>query len=246
MDIRLVRKQLQTEFANLNMADFDAASLAASDFFDYIHNTDIINEIIKKLPKNAIDVDQWGKDFYNQQEINLPRNKQERIAFFLAFLEKHKDNLLSISHYFRAGSSKFIDHIRKYIDTMVKPIYQYLDNELHIKELEVSPVSTTSITANHSIIISGNNYGPLSQTNIGTLQSLSELSDVLQRSSELTDEQKLEVVNNIDTIKNQVVSPKPNKQIIKLAWQTVSAMATTAGATDFVTKVAHLLAMFSS
>lgn len=245
MDIRLIRKQLQIEFANLNTADFDSASLAANDFYDYIHSNDILKEVIQKLPKNTIDIDQWTKDFYNRQS-DSPRDKQERIAFFLAFLEKHKNDLISISHIFHAGSSKFIDHIRKYIDTMVKPIYQYLDNELHIKELEVSPVSTTSITANHSIIISGNNYGSVSQTNIETVQSLSELSEALQKSDKLTDEQKLEAINNIDTIKNQVVSPKPNKQIIKLAWQTVSAMATTAGATDFVAKVAQLIASFLS
>lgn len=246
MDIRLIRKQLQIEFANLNTADFDSVSLVANDFYDYIHSTDTINEIVQKLPKNTIDIDQWTKDFYNRQSQDLPRNKQERIAFFLAFLEKHKDDLISIAHYFHAGSNKYVDHIRKYVDTMVKPIYQYLDNELHIKELETSPVSTTSITANNSIIISGNNYGSISQTNIETVQSLSELSETLQKSSELTDEQKLEAVNNIDTIKNQVVSPKPNNQIIKLAWQTVSAMATTAGATDLVTKVAHLIASFLS
>lgn len=244
MDIRLIRKQLQIEFANLNTADFDSASLIANDFYDYIHSTDVINEIIQKLPQNTIDIDQWTKDFYSRQSQDLPRNKQERIAFFLAFLERHKDDLVSIAHYFRAGSTKYVDHIRKYIDTMVKPIYQYLDNELHIQELEVSPVSSTSITANHSIIINGNTYGPISQTNIGTVESLSELSEALQKSGELTDEQKLEAINNIDTIKNQVVSPKPNKQIIKLAWQTVSAMATTAGAADLVAKITHLIASF--
>jgi hypothetical protein len=158
MDIRLIRKHLQIEFTNLNTADFDSASLAANDFYDYVHNTATISKIVETLPKNTIDIDQWEKDFYSQQSQDLPRNKQERISFFLAFLEKHKDDLLSIAHYFHAGSSKYVDHIRKYVDTMVKPIYQYLDNELHIKELEVSPVSTTSITANHSIIINGNNY----------------------------------------------------------------------------------------
>lgn len=246
MDIRLIRKQLQIEFANLNTADFDSASLVANDFYDFIHNTATINEIIQKLPENTIDIDEWIKDFYNRQSQELPRNKQERVAFYLAFLEKHKDDLISIAHYFHAGSSKYVDHIRKYIDTMVKPIYQYLDNELHIKELEVSPVSTTSITANHSIIISGNNYGSISQTNIATVESLSELSEVLQKSDKLTDEEKLEAINNIDTIKNQVVSPKPNKQIIKLAWQTVSALATTAGATDLVVKIAHLITALQS
>lgn len=244
MDIRLIRKQLQIEFANLNSADFDSASLVANDFYDYIHNTGIINEILNKLPENIIDIDQWTKDFYNRQSQDLPRDKQERIAFFLAFLERNKDDLIAIAHYFYAGSTKYVDHIRKYIDTMVKPIYQYLDNELHIKELEVSPVSTTSITANHSIIISGNNYGSISQTNIETVRSLSELSEVLQKSGKLTDEQKLEAINNIDTVKNQVVSPRPNKQIIQLAWQTVSAMATTAGATDLVARVAQLITSF--
>lgn len=246
MDIRLVRKQLQIEFANLNSADFDSASLAASDFLDFINDNETTKEIRKGLPENKIDVEQWTKDFYNNQEMSLPRNKQERISFFLSFLDKYKDDLLSVAHCFRAGSSKYIDHIRKYVDTMVKPIYQYFDNELHIRELAMSPVSTTSITANNAIIISGNNYGPISQTNIDTVQVLSELSDIMQKSDELTNEQKLEAINNIDTIKNQIVSPKPNRQIIKLAWDTVSAMATIAGATDFVIKIAALIASLRS
>ncbi len=242
MDVRLIRKQLQVEFANLNSADYDSAEIAASDFLDFLYNTKLLHEMIAVLPKNTIDIDEWVKGLYNTQ-LSLPRNKQERMSFLLAVLEKYKDDLLSIGHHFNAGGSrKIIDHIRKYIDTMVRPIYQYFDNELHIKELEVSPVSTTSITANHSIIISGNNYGSVSQTNIDAVRTLDELSEALQKSEELTSEQKLEAVNNIDTIKNQIVSPKPNKQIINLAWNTVSAMATTAGATDFITKVTTLIA----
>lgn len=244
MDIRLIRKQLQTEFANLNTADFDSAEIAANDFFDFIYNTEIIREMAEKLPVNTVDVEEWTKSLQNSQ-LSMPRNKQERISFLLAVLDKYKDDLLTISHQFYAGSNHYIDHIRKYLDVMVKPIYQYFDSELHIKELEVSPVSTTSITANNSIIISGNNYGSVSQTNIETVKSLSDLSEALQKSNELTDEQKLEAINNIDTIKNQVVSPKPNKQIIKLAWDTVSALATTAGAMDFVTKIAALIASSS-
>lgn len=241
MDIRLIRKQLQTEFTNLNTADFDSAEIAANDFFDFLHSTEIISAMISSLPSNGVNIDEWAKTLHDTT-LSLPRNKQERISFLLAVLDKYKDDLLSVAHYFHASSNKYVDHIRKYIDTMVKPIYQYFDNELHIKELEVSPVSTVSITANNSIIINGNNYGPVSQTNIDTVQALSELSETIQKSSELTGEQKLEAVNNIDTIKNQAVSPRPNKQIIKLAWNTVSGMATIAGATDLIAKIAVLLA----
>lgn len=245
MDIRLIRKQLNIEFSNLNTADFDSAEIAANDFFNFLHDTKIISEMIVRLPEKTIDIDEWVRSLYNNS-LSLPRDKQERISFLLAVLEKYKDDLITISHHFYAGSRKIIDHIRKYIDTMVKPIYQYFDNELHAKELEASPVSTTSITANNSIIINGNNYGSVSQTNIDAVQSLSELSELLQKSDRLTANQKLEAINNIDTIKNQVVSPNPNKQIIKLAWQTVSTMANIAGATDLVSKLAILLTGLSS
>lgn len=245
MDIRLIRKQLQVEFGNLNSADYDSADLAANDFYDFLYDTELIKDIIAELPENAVDIDEWVKGLYNAP-VALPHDKKERMAFLLAVLGKHKDDLTSIGHHFNVSSRKIIDHIRKYIDVMVRPLYQYLDNELHTKELETSPVSTTSITANHSIIISGSNYGSVSQTNIETIKSLDELSEYLQSSSELTDEQKLEAVNNIDTIKNQAVSPNPNKQIIKLAWQTVSGMANVAGASDLVAKVAQLVASLAS
>lgn len=241
MDIRLVRKQLQVEFSNLNSADYDSVDIAANDFYDFLYGTEMISKLIADLPGNTLDIEEWSKNLYNSA-LSLPRDKRDRVAFQLAVLEKYKDDLLTIGHHFNAGSRKIIDHIRKYIDTMVKPIYQYFDNELHIQEVASEPLSYTSITANNSIIISGNNYGSVSQTNIAALRALDELSEELQKSSELTDEQKLEAINNIDTIKNQAVSPKPNKQIVRLAWQTVSSMATVAGATDFVTKVSLLIA----
>lgn len=104
MDIRLVRKQLQVEFANLNSADFDAASIAANDFLDFINSNETISEIRADLPKNEIDIDQWTKDFHNSRDLSLPRNKQERVSFLLAALDKYKDDLLQISHQFHAGS----------------------------------------------------------------------------------------------------------------------------------------------
>ena len=245
MDIRLVRKQLQVEFANLNSADFDSAEIAANDFFDFLYNTELIREIVETLPENKIDIEEWTNNLQSTQ-LSLPRDKRERISFLIAVLDKYKDDLLIIAHQLYAGTNHHIDHIRKYFDVMVKPIYQYFDNELHIKELDVSPVSPVSITNNNSITINGDNYGPIAQANIEIVQGLTELSEAIQKSSELSNEQKLEAINNIDTIKSQAVSPKPNKQIIKLAWQTIVAMADIAGATDLVLKVTHLIGGFIS
>lgn len=135
-DIRLIRKQLQVEFGNLNSADYDSADLAASDFYDFLYDTEAIKEIIAGFPENTINIEEWVESLYNAP-VPLPRNKQERMAFLLAMLEKYKDDLYSVAHHFNVSSHKIIDHIRKYVDTMVRPLYQYLDNELHKKELEV-------------------------------------------------------------------------------------------------------------
>ncbi len=110
MDIRLTRKQLQVGFANLNSADFDSAEIAANDFLDFLHNTKPINDIIAGLPENTIDIDEWAKSLYNTQ-LSLPRDKQERISFLLAVLERYKDDLLSIGYSFNAKLPYFSGQI---------------------------------------------------------------------------------------------------------------------------------------
>lgn len=244
MEIRLARKELQTAFSDLNNADLTNVSIATDDFLDLVHSNTEILEVISSLPICTIDVEQWQKDLYSSQELELPRDKAERISLMLAVLEKNKKDLASVSIAFRVGSNKIIDHIRAYIDSMVRPIYRYVDGELHRKELAAEPVSNTSITATNAVFIGGNNYGSISQESNDTVRLLGELSDALQKSADLTDDQKLEVVSNIDTVKNQIVSSKPNVQIIKLAWQAVTAMANVSGATDLVAKIIPLLASY--
>lgn len=241
MDIRLIRKELQVQFSNMNNVDYNNSASVANEFWDFLHETNEISELIHQLPENTVDVDNWLQETYQTYNVTMPRNKAERIALLLAILEKHKDDLVSVSHYFHVGSKKFADHIHKFVDVIVRPIYQYLDSELHKQELAAEPLSGTSITATNAIVIGGNNYGSISQSNNEAVQLLSRLSDELLKSSLLTDQQKIEAVSNIDTMKSQTLSPNPNKQILNLAWQTVSAMATTAGATELVSKITQLI-----
>lgn len=244
MEIRLARKELQVVFANLNNADYTNASIAAKDFLDFLHDDPEAMQIIESLPKCEMDLNKWQQNLYNDQDGDLPRKKSERVALMLAILEKNQDDLTSISISFRSGARGVTDHIRKYVDDMVRPIYQYVDSELHKKELSAEPVSTTWITASNSVVINGDNYGSISQVNNEAVQLLGELSKIIRETIDLKPEEKLEVVSNIDTIKNQMVSPKPNPQIIKLAWQTVSSMANVSGASDLIVKLAPFIVNF--
>lgn len=73
--------------------------------------------------------------------------------------------------------------------------------------------------------------------------SLSELLDQLRRevveSEDLSDEVKLNVAADIDTIQGQLQKPEPDKNILRMAWAGIKAAVTVGGAADLVMKAAE-------
>jgi len=70
---------------------------------------------------------------------------------------------------------------------------------------------------------------------------LSLLSEAIRKSDRLSDEEKLNYVKDIDTIKDQLSKPSPDKGIIKLAWEKLQPLATVAGIVSFFRQVAELI-----
>ena len=62
----------------------------------------------------------------------------------------------------------------------------------------------------------------------------------------ISDETKMSLVADIDTIESQLAKPTPNRQIIAAAWETVKTAATIDGGVELVNKVAALIAPFIS
>jgi hypothetical protein len=98
-----------------------------------------------------------------------------------------------------------------------------------------------SVTAENVVMINGDNYGSISQTTNETIQLLSQLASEIQESSELDKDAKLEAVANIDTVKAQMSLPKPNFQIVKLAWSAVKLIAYAPNFLDTIDKISKLL-----
>jgi hypothetical protein len=77
-------------------------------------------------------------------------------------------------------------------------------------------------------------------------KELSEALDTLGRhiriSSELPSEEKIIYQADIDTIKAQLMKPKPDRDIVKKAWGALKGVATINGVASFITKVAPLVA----
>jgi hypothetical protein len=74
-------------------------------------------------------------------------------------------------------------------------------------------------------------------------ESLAELRDAITESA-APENQKMELVADIDTIQSQLAKPQPNRGIVKAAWDAVKIAATIDGCTGLYEKVSGLIAAF--
>lgn len=72
-------------------------------------------------------------------------------------------------------------------------------------------------------------------------QALSNVRNAVAQSKELTDEVKLDVVTDIDSIQDQLAKPNPNKSVIKTLWAGIEKTVTVGGLIDLVAKASPLI-----
>jgi hypothetical protein len=73
-------------------------------------------------------------------------------------------------------------------------------------------------------------------------ETLDELKKQASRSNKLSDEQKLILASDIDSIKNQIAKPEPDKQIVARLWASADKLVTAAGLVEIGRRVAEFLA----
>lgn len=83
-----------------------------------------------------------------------------------------------------------------------------------------------------------NNFGTINQVTAETINNITKLTHVVSQ-SELDEIDKRQLIGDIETIKAQIVKPKPNKTILQKAWDAVQIASTIGGA-------AQLLGMIGS
>jgi hypothetical protein len=105
------------------------------------------------------------------------------------------------------------------------------------KENKLSGINVTNIQG--IIAIGNNNYIRNEFTEL--FESLEALGKQVRISSELNDEEKFNVQADMETIKSQLAKPKPDKDIIKKAWNTLKFIATINGVVSLYNKVAPIV-----
>ena len=79
-----------------------------------------------------------------------------------------------------------------------------------------NPYSDVNITAVNSAIQLGNG-NVVNRSFVGLAEDLGQLSQAIA-ASDLTEEEKMSAIADIETINGQLAKPNPSREIIKIAW----------------------------
>jgi len=92
----------------------------------------------------------------------------------------------------------------------------------------------TNIVAGDSNVIINSQY-------VDLYKDLDLLSEAIQKSGSFNDEEKLNFVGEINTIKAQLTKTKPDRDIIRRVWNKLKTLATVPGIVSFFEQVAKLI-----
>lgn len=112
----------------------------------------------------------------------------------------------------------------------------------------VSKVDKRTLNINNSPIhnLSFGDRNTLSQNVVAIDNNLAELSNKIDQSDTLTDDEKSDYKSDIQTIASQIGKSKPNRSIVKAAWESVKALADIEGFAQLIGHIAPLIHGFLS
>jgi hypothetical protein len=119
----------------------------------------------------------------------------------------------------------------------------YFEGASRFQKIEKS-FSGINVTNIGGVTVLGDSNIIVNKSYVDLYKELSLLSDIIRKSEQLTDTDKLNYVAEIETIKSQLMKPKPDKNIIKQAWEKLKSLATVAGIAAFFERAAKLIGAF--
>jgi hypothetical protein len=105
--------------------------------------------------------------------------------------------------------------------------------EKSISGININNIQGVTVVGHQNIVVN--------TQHLDLYRNLSILSEVVRNSAQLSDEAKLNYVKDIETIKEQLSKPTPDKNIIKLAWEKLKPLATVSGIVTFFKQVAEFV-----
>lgn len=104
--------------------------------------------------------------------------------------------------------------------------------------------SSVQLQGDNNIVVLGNNLGHIQHNQGVSINELNKLIAIIHESP-FSQEDKMNLIGDIETIKGQLLKPKPSGELIKSAWGMVRSstaqLADISGAHDLIEKIGKLL-----
>jgi hypothetical protein len=104
----------------------------------------------------------------------------------------------------------------------------------------ISGINVTNIQGVTNIV-SGDSNVIINSEYIDLYKNLDLLSEAIRKSDSFKDEEKLNLIGEINTIKAQLTKTKPDRDIIRRVWEKLKPLATVSGIVTFFEQVAKLI-----
>lgn len=234
MDIIEYRKTSQAfrrVSSNMLTTKYDDGNIQLIRFRKFIEENKLINNIIQDKIKN-IDYDYKNKfiieddGWYN---ISIPIDECEHIKAmydYLADITNEENDISGIAHSFCPSSGKWNDIIREYLNKAFKPLVDFIVDSLSMEMIGIESIkSETHIYQNIN-----ENYGTASiaQGNIKSsnkfeLNDLEDINEIVESIKELIlqleidENTKEEVIDDLETIEQEIQRENPKQIKIKKA-----------------------------
>lgn len=239
IEYKKVSQAFRRVASNMLTTKYDEGNIQLIRFRKFIQENELINNIIQDKIKN-IDYDYKGNFIVEDDGwsiISIPVDDSEHIKAMYDYLvditneeEDIRWRAQKFSH--SSGSKKWNDIIREYLDKAFKPLVDFIVDSLSMEMMGMENVKQE--THIHQNI--NKNYGTASiaQGNIESVNNvkLNDLQDVKELVESLKDliikeqfdeELKEEVVDDLETIEQEINNENPKHVKIRKAWQGIKS-----------------------
>ena len=209
---------------------------------DFMDNNEIISNIVNKRIKTVnydykkekfIDID--GEEYWIEPNIPIDEDEHMKAIYdYLSDMTNEKKSLIGISVRFHHKSNSYDDIVRNYLDIVFKPLVNYINDCLTEEMMNIEPKKTEKIINQHiennygannfaeGNIISNNYVNVGTQVDINSL--INNLCDFIKNEDEIKEEDKEDIIDELQVISEQVNSEQPKKRRIEKAYNRVKEM----------------------
>lgn len=236
MDIREYRKVSQVFrrlSSNMLKTDYNDGNVQLIRFRKFIQENKLINRIIED---KIMDIDYDYKDNFiiengGRTSMSIPIDEGKHIKAmydYLIDITNEEEDISWRAKKFYHSSKNLNDIIREFLDKAFKPLVDFIVDTLSMEMIEMESVKQEThihqnINKNYgTATIAQGNIESINTVTLNDSQDIKELLESLKDliiKEDFDEEEKEDVIDDLETIDQEISSENPRKVKIRKAWQ---------------------------